>query len=57
METCPAYISKYNSAREKQITLLMTSNEKVWHYLAVKKLFVSLREITSRNNGRFYCLF
>ena len=35
----PAYISKHNSNREKQVILLMASNgEKQWHYLAVKKL-------------------
>ena len=31
-----AYISKHNSNREKQITLLMIPNEKGWDYLAVK---------------------
>ena len=35
----PAYVSKHNSNREKQVILLMISNgEKQWHYLAVKKL-------------------
>ena len=34
----PAYVSKHNSNREKQVILLMISNrEKLWHYLAVKK--------------------
>ena len=28
----------------------------VWHYLAVKKLSALLKEITSKNNGDFYCL-
>ena len=33
----PAYVSKYNSYREKQVFLLMISNgEKQWHYLSVK---------------------
>ena len=35
----PAYISKHNSTREKQIILLMIPNEEKegqWHYLAVK---------------------
>ena len=33
----PAYISKYNSNREKEVILLMISNEeKRWHYLAAK---------------------
>ena len=26
------------------------------HYLAVKKLSALLREVTSKNNGDFYCL-
>ena len=33
----PAYISKYNSNREKEVILLMISNEeKRWYYLAAK---------------------
>ena len=27
-----------------------------WHYLAVKRISVLLRGITSRHNGDFYCL-
>ena len=34
----PAYVSKHNSNREKQVILLMISSRKGWHYLAVKKL-------------------
>ena len=35
----PSYVSKHSSNREKQVIILMISNgEKVWHYLAVKKL-------------------
>ena len=53
----PAYVSKHNSNREKQVTLLMISNgEKQWHYLALKKLSALLRGITSKNNSEFYCL-
>ena len=48
-KTCPAYVSKHNSNRDKQVILLMTPNgeergrkakskEQWWHYLAVKKL-------------------
>ena len=33
----PAYVSKHNSNREKQVILLMIPNEEKWHYLAVKK--------------------
>ena len=53
----PAYISKYNSNREKEVVLLMISIEdKRWHYLAAKKLSLLLKGITSKNNGDFYCL-
>ena len=54
---CPAYISKYNLNREKQVIPLMISNgEKLreakskgqWNYLAVKKLSALLRGITSK---------
>ena len=40
-EILPAYISKHDSTREKQIILLMIPNEdkEGWHYLAVKKLY------------------
>ena len=52
----PAYVSKYNSNQEKQVFLLMIPNEEGWHYLAVKKLSASLRGITSKHHGDFYCL-
>ena len=54
-EICAAYISKTNSNSEKQIILLMISNEekKRWHYLAVKK-FALLHGRSFR--GDFYCL-
>ena len=62
----PAYVSKRNSNREKQVILLMISNgEKQheaksegrrWHYLAVKKVLALLRRITSKHHGDVYCL-
>ena len=52
----PAYISKHNSNREKQVILLMSSNGDKFHYLAVKKLSALLRGITSKYHGDFYCL-
>ena len=60
----PAYVSKTNSNREKQLIILMIPNwEKreatskgQWNYLAVKKLSALLRGITSKNNSGFYCL-
>ena len=57
-EICPAYISKFNSNCEKQISLLIISNEEKqgWHYLAVKNLSTLSREITSKHHGDIYCL-
>ena len=53
----PAYLTKHNSNRKKQIIHLMISNgEKQWHYLAVKKLSTLLSGITSKCHGDFYCL-
>ena len=54
-EICAAYISKTNSNSEKQIILLMISNEEKegWHYLALKK-FALLHGRSFR--GDFYCL-
>ena len=52
----PAYVSKHNSNCEKQVLLLMISNEEKWNYLAVKKLSALLRGITSEYYGDFYCL-
>ena len=53
-EILPAYISKHNSTREKQIILLMIPNEEKegWHYLAS----ALLHGITSKHEGDFYCL-
>ena len=50
----PAYVSKLNSRREKQVILLMISNWEKWHYHAVKTLSALLRGITWLN-GDFYC--
>ena len=50
------YKSKYNLERENQVIILMITDAKKWHYLAVKKLPALLRGITSNNNGDFYCL-
>ena len=60
----PAYISKHNLNREKQVILLMVRNgggcegksEGQWHYLAVKKLSALLRGSISKHHGDFYCL-
>ena len=50
------YKSKYNLKRENQVSLLMVTDGKKWHYLAVKSLPALLRGITGNNNGDFYCL-
>ena len=34
----PAYVSKHNSNREKQVIFLMIRNEEKQHYIAVKQL-------------------
>ena len=53
----PAFVSKHNSNREKQVILLMISNgEELWHYLAVKNPSALLRGITSKHYGDFCCL-
>ena len=51
-----AYISKYNNNRDDQVILLMITDNKKWHYLAVKNIFGLLRGITSNHDGDFYCL-
>ena len=35
---------------------MILKGEKLWHYLAVKKLSTLLRGITSKHLGDFYCL-
>ena len=51
-----AYKSKYNLIRDNQIILLMISNGKNWHYVAVKNLSRLLRSISSNHNSDYYCL-
>ena len=48
-----AYKSKYNFQRENQVILLMITNGKIWHYLAVKSLPALLKGITSNHVGDF----
>ena len=42
--------------RKSQITLLIITDRKKWHYLAVKSLRTLLRAIRPDHNGDFYCL-
>ena len=51
-----AYESKHNLTREKQVILLMISNDENWHYLVVKSLSGLLTGITSNHKEDFYCL-
>ena len=53
----PAYVSKHNSNREKQVILSMVTNGEEWHHVAVKKLSALIIEITSKHEGDFYCLY
>ena len=55
-EICLAYKSKYNSSCENQAILLMITDGKKWHYLAVTKLSALLKGITSKHKRYFYCL-
>ena len=50
------YKPKHNFKRENQIILLMITDGKKWHYLAVKGLSALLRRTTSSHCGDFYCL-
>ena len=51
-----AYKSKYNLECENQVILLMITDGKKWHYLAVKSLSALFRGITSNQKEDFYCL-
>ena len=51
-----AYKSKHNVKRENQVILLMITDGKKWHYLAVKSLPALLRGITSNHDGDFFRL-
>ena len=52
----PAYVSKRNSGRAKQVHISIIPNGEGLRYLSVKELSALLRGITSKNNGYFYCL-
>ena len=51
-----AYKSKHNFNDKNQVILLIITDGKKWHYLAVKCLSALLRKITSTNYGGFYFL-
>ena len=50
-----AYKSIHNLKCENQVILIITDNKK-WHYLAVKKLCTLLCKTTSKYDGDFICL-
>ena len=45
-----------NKKRKNQVILLMITDGKKWHYLAVKGLPTLLRGINGNNDGDFCCL-
>ena len=51
-----AYKSKNNLTCDKQVILLMITNDEKWCYLTVKNLPGLLRGITSTHKEDFYCL-
>ena len=51
-----AYRSEHNNKRKKQVILLMITNGKKWHYLAVTNLSALLQGNSSNHEGDFYCL-
>ena len=51
-----AYKSKYNLKHENQVILLMITDGKKWHYLAVKSLSALFRGIISSHKVDSYCL-
>ena len=52
----PAYKSKHSFKRESKVILLVITDGKKWHYLAVKSLSALLRRIASNHKEDFYCL-
>ena len=51
-----AYKSKHDNKCENLVILLIITDGKKWHYLAVKSLPALLRGVTSNHVGDFYCL-
>ena len=50
------YKSKYNNKGKKQVILLMITNGKKQHYLAVTDISAMLKRISSNHKEDFYCL-
>ena len=49
------HTNQNNFKRKNQVILLMITDSKKWHYLAVKSVPALLRGITSNQNGDFHC--
>ena len=49
-----AYKLKYNLEHENQVILLIITDGKKWHYLAVKTLSALFREVTLKYEEDFY---
>ena len=50
------YRSGYNNKRKRQVILLMITDGKKWHCLAVTNLSALLEGKSSNHHGDFYCL-
>ena len=50
------YKPEYNHKRKNQVILLIITDGKKWHYLAVQNLSALLRGKSSNHHGDFYCL-
>ena len=55
-KTSVAYISEYNNKHKKQVILLMITDGKNYHYLAITNLSALLQENSSNHRGDFNCL-
>ena len=51
-----AYRSEHNNKHKKQVILLMITDGKKWHYLAISNLSALLQGKSSNHEGDFYCL-
>ena len=51
-----AYRSEYNHKRKKQVILLMITDGRKWHYLAVTNLSAFLAKKSSNHDEDFICL-
>ena len=54
-----AYKAKYSFKCRNQVVLLLVTNGKKWHYLAVKNCIcknLHYSGVTSKHDGDFYCL-